>query len=49
MMSINFEDIAIWNIHDFDFRFNFNGIKKSEAINVLQNAALSKKRRTLQK
>ena len=44
MMSINFNDIAILNIHSVDYCCNVKGICKSKAINLLQNTYVTKKR-----
>ena len=44
MMSINFNDIAILNIHGVDYCCNVKGICKSKAINLLQNTYVTKKR-----
>ena len=46
-MSINLNDIAILNICSVDYPCIINGIEKSEAINLLQNADFTKKRRIL--
>ena len=46
MMSINLNDIAVLNIFNADYRYIVNGISRSEAINLLQKVALSKKIRT---
>ena len=43
MMSINFSNIAILSIKGFDCHFIINGINKNEAINLMQNAALTRK------
>ena len=40
MMSANLNDIAILNINGFDYHCIINGINKSEAANLLQNADL---------
>ena len=47
MLSINFKDIAILNIWDIDYHCIINGISKSDALNLLQNADLTKERRVL--
>ena len=46
-MSINLDDIAILDMNDVDYRCNFTGISKKEAVNLLQNADLSEKSGTL--
>ena len=43
MMSKNLNDIDILNINDVDYRCIISQINKSEAINLLQNADLTKK------
>ena len=43
MVSLNLNDIAILNIHVVILPYIINGINKSEAVNFLQNANLSKK------
>ena len=43
MMSGNLSDIAILNINDFDYRCIISFISKNEAINLLQNADITKK------
>ena len=43
MMSMNLNDTAILNIHNFDYRCIVYGISKSEAVHLLQNVDLSKK------
>ena len=50
MMSINFNDIAVLNIHGVDYRCIINGISKREAVDWLQNVDLSnnKKKESLQ-
>ena len=40
MMSINLNDIAIRNIRGVNYCRVINGISKSEAVNLLQNADL---------
>ena len=48
MMSINLNDIAILNIQGSDYRRSeINGIRKSEAINLMQNTDLTEKSGTL--
>ena len=49
IMSINVSDIAILNIKGSDSRCIISLISKNEAINVMQNADLTKKSRVLQK
>ena len=44
LMSINLNDNAILNIRGTDYRCIIDGISKSEAVNVLQNADLTEKR-----
>ena len=43
MMSINLSDIAILNIKGSDYRCIISLISKNEAINLMQNADLTKK------
>ena len=43
IMSINLGDIAILNMNGFYYLCDINGIDKSEAINLLQNADLPEK------
>ena len=43
VMSMNLNNIAILNICGVDYRCIINGITKSEVVNLLQNAYLSKK------
>ena len=47
MMSVNFSDIALLNIKDCDYSCINSGISKTEAINLMQNADLTKKREIL--
>ena len=47
MMSKNFSDIAILNIKGSDYRCIISLISKNEAINLMQNADLTKKSKTL--
>ena len=47
MMSMNLDNIADLNTRGVNYCCIFNGINKSEAVNLLQNADLSKKCRTL--
>ena len=44
MLSINLSDIPILNIHGVSYRLIISGISKSEAINLIQNIDLSKKK-----
>ena len=44
MLSVNFNDIVIFNIHSIDCFIN--RISKSEVVNLLQNADLSGKKGT---
>ena len=44
---MNLRDIAILNIKSFDYRCIISLISKNEAINLLQNADLTEKSRTL--
>ena len=48
LLIINVSDIAILNIKGFDSRCIISLISKNEAINVMQNADLTKKSRVLQ-
>ena len=43
MMSMYPKDIAIFNIRGVDYHCIINGINKSQAVNLLQNADLHKK------
>ena len=47
MMSFNLNNIAILNLNGADYRCIINGINKSYAINLLQNANLTEKRGVL--
>ena len=47
MLSINLSDIPILNIHGVNYRLIISGISKSEAINLIQNIDLSKKKRNI--
>ena len=47
MMSVNFSGIAIVNIKGSDYLCIINRISKSEAINLMQNFDLTKKRKAL--
>ena len=44
MMSMNLSDIAILNNESADYCCIISGISKSEAINLMQNIDLTKKR-----
>ena len=44
MMSVNFSNIAILNIKGSDYRCIISLISKNEAINLMQNADLTKKK-----
>ena len=46
MMSMNLSDIAILNTPSTDYRI-ISGIRKSEAVNLLQNIDLNEKSGTL--
>ena len=48
MMYINLSDIAILNIKGSDYRCIISLISKNEAINLMENADLTEKNRTLQ-
>ena len=43
MMSMNLSDIAILNIKGSDYRCIISLIRKTEAINLIQNAGLTEK------
>ena len=47
MMSMNLADITILNIKDSGYHCIISLISKNEAINVMQNADLTKTSRTL--
>ena len=47
MMSMKLSDIAILNIKSVDYRCIISGINKNEAINLIRNADLTEKSRTL--
>ena len=47
MMSLNLSDVAILNIKGSDYRCIISGIRKSEAVNLMQNTDLTEKSRTL--
>ena len=47
MMSMNLSDIAILNIKSVDYHCIISRISKNEAINLMQNANLTEKSRTL--
>ena len=46
-MSMKFSDIAISNIKGSDYCCIISGISKNDAINLMQNTDLTKKRRKL--
>ena len=46
-MRMNLSDIAILNIKGSEYRCIISLISKNEAINLMQNADLNKKSRTL--
>ena len=46
-MSTNLSDIAILIIKDYNYRSIISGISKTEAINLMQDADLTEKSRTL--
>ena len=48
MMNMNLSDIAILDIKGSDYRCIISLISKNEAINLMQNADLTEKSRTLQ-
>ena len=48
MMSMNLSEIAILNIENVDYRCVISGTSKIEAINLMQNIALTEKSGTLQ-
>ena len=45
---MNLSNIAILDIHWVDYRYIISVISKNEAINLLENADLTEKSRTLQ-
>ena len=47
MMSVNFSNIAILNIKGSDYRCIISLISKNEAINLMQNADLTKKKQNI--
>ena len=47
MMPMNLSDISILNIKGSDHRCIISGISKSEAINLMQNIDLTKKKRNI--
>ena len=47
LMSINLNDIAILRLNSADYRCIIEGISKSDAVNLLKNADLTKKRAVL--
>ena len=44
MMSVNLNDVAILNIKGADYCGIISGIRQTDAVDVLQNANLTKKR-----
>ena len=48
-MSVNFNNIAILNINRANLYCSINGDSKSDAVNSLQNANLTKEKGVLQK
>ena len=48
MMSMNLNDIAIWNIKGSDYYSIISKISKNKTINLMQNVDLTKKSGTLQ-
>ena len=49
MMSVNPNNIAILNIQGIDYRWIINEINKSDTVNLLKNADLTKEKVVLQK
>ena len=49
MMFINFSDIAILIVKHFSYRCIISLISKNEAINLVQNADLTKKKQNIKK
>ena len=47
MTSVNLNDIVILNTNDADYGFIINGIRKSDAVNLLQNTDLTEGRGVL--
>ena len=47
MMSMNLSNIDVLNIKGSDYCCIINGVSKNEAINLMQNADLTEKSRTL--
>ena len=47
MIAMKLSNIAILNIKSVDYCCIISGISKNEAINLMQNADLTKKSRTL--
>ena len=47
MMSMSLSDIAISNIKRADYSCNISGISKSDALNLMGNINLTKKREAL--
>ena len=43
-MSVNLNDVTIFNILQDDYHSIINGISKSDAVNLLLNAQLAKKK-----
>ena len=48
-MSVNLDNVAILNMNGVNYRCILSGIRKSEAVNLLQNANLSEKKINLNK
>ena len=48
-MSVNPNNIAILNIQGIDYRWIINEINKSDTVNLLKNADLTKEKVVLQK
>lgn len=49
MMLVNLDNVAILNMNGVNYRCILSGIRKSEAVNLLQNANLSEKKINLNK
>ena len=47
MMSINLSNIAILNIHGFDYRCFINGFSKREVMSILKTSKVNGKSGTL--
>ena len=47
MMSMNLSNFAILNIHGTDYYCIINGISKSEAVNLIRNIDLIKKKQNI--